>query len=82
DAHGVTVPSASHRLHFAVAGAGTLVATDNGSSVDHTPFASPDRAALDGHVVALVRGAGAGRLTVSATADGLTRGAVTLQARR
>ena len=82
DAHGVTVPSASHRLHFAVAGAGTLVATDNGSSVDHTPFASPDRAALDGHAVALVRGAGAGRLTVSATADGLARGAVTLQARR
>lgn len=80
DANGVTVPSASHRLHFAVKGAGQLIATDNGSSVDHTPFPSPDRAVLDGLAVALVRGAGKGRFTVSATADGLKAGSVDLSA--
>ncbi len=38
DSKGVTVPSAAQQLHFAVSGSGTLIATDNGSSVDHTPF--------------------------------------------
>jgi beta-galactosidase len=80
DAKGVTVPSATHRLRFAVKGAGTLIATDNGSSVDHTPFPSPDRAAQNGLAVALVRGAGVGRLTISASADGLTPGTVDLRA--
>ncbi|KQN40853.1 glycoside hydrolase [Sphingomonas sp. Leaf407] len=79
DAKGTTVPDAAHRLHFAVEGSGTLVATDNGSSVDHTPFASPDRAVLDGMAVALVRGAGRGRLRVTASADGLASGTITLR---
>jgi beta-galactosidase len=80
DAKGVTVPSATHRLHFAVAGAGVLIATDNASSVDHMPFPSPDRAAQDGLAVALVRGAGIGNFEVRATADGLKPGTVALRA--
>lgn len=80
DAKGVTVPSASHRLHFAVTGAGSLIATDNASSVDHTPFPSPDRSALDGLAVALVRGAGVGTFTISASAEGLKSGAVQMRA--
>lgn len=82
DAHGVTVPSATHLLRFTVRGAAALVATDNGSSVDHTPFPSPERAANDGHAVALVRGAGAGGFTVEATADGLQPGRLQLTATR
>lgn len=82
DAKGVTVPSASHRLHFGVTGAGSLIATDNASSVDHTPFPSPDRAALDGLAVALVRGAGVGTFTISASAEGLKSGAVQIRARQ
>nr|WP_314466977.1 glycoside hydrolase family 2 TIM barrel-domain containing protein [uncultured Novosphingobium sp.] len=80
DANGVTVPSAAQRLHFAVKGKGQLIATDNGSSVDHTPFPSPDRTAQDGLAVALVRGAGQGRFTVTATAEGLKGGSVDLSA--
>jgi beta-galactosidase len=79
DANGVTVPSANSRLHFAVKGAGQLIATDNGSSIDHTPFSSADRAAQDGVAVGLVRGAGDGRFTVTATAEGLKAGAVDLR---
>ncbi|WP_232313815.1 glycoside hydrolase family 2 TIM barrel-domain containing protein [Sphingobium sp. TCM1] len=82
DAKGVTVPSATHRLHFAVRGAGSLIATDNASSVDHTPFPSHERAVLDGVAVALVRGAGAGRFTVTATAAGLKSGAVELRSEK
>jgi len=79
DANGVTVPSADSRLHFAVKGTGQLIATDNGSSVDHTPFSSPDRAVQDGVAVGLVRGAGNGRFTVTATAQGLKAAAVDLR---
>ena len=82
DANGVTVPSADQRLHFAVKGAGQLIATDNGSSVDHIPFPSPDRTALNGVAVALVRGAGKGRFTVTATTEGLRAGSVDLEATR
>ena len=78
DAKGVTVPSATHRLHFAVSGKGSLVATDNGSSVDHTPFPSSDRSAQDGLAVALVRGNGSGRMRLTATAPGLKAGSVDL----
>ena len=80
DANGVTVPAATQRLHFAVKGAGSLIATDNGSSIDHTPFPLHDRAVLGGEAVALVRGAGDGRFMVTATADGLKPGAVELRA--
>lgn len=79
DARGTTVPSATHRLHFAIKDMGNLIATDNGSSVDHTPFPSPDRHAQNGMAVALVRGKGAGHLEVVATADGLEPGTVELR---
>ncbi|MCP3734632.1 DUF4982 domain-containing protein [Sphingomonas sp. RP10(2022)] len=82
DATGTTVPEDGRRLRFAVDGAGTLVATDNGSSVDHTPFASPERAVLGGHAVALVRGAGSGRFRVTATADGVAGDSIQLTATR
>ncbi len=82
DAKGVTVPAAEQLLHFAVQGAGELIATDNGSVTDHRPFASPDRQPRDGSAVALVRGAGDGRFTVHVRADGLKPGAITLQARK
>ncbi|VXC45851.1 glycoside hydrolase family 2 TIM barrel-domain containing protein [Sphingomonas sp. AX6] len=80
DANGVTVPRASHRLRFAVKGAGQLIATDNASSTDHTPFPSHSRAANDGVAAALVRGSGSGNFTIQATADGLKTGTVQLRA--
>lgn len=80
DVNGVTVPSATHRLHFEVKGAGRIIATDNGSSVDHTPFPSHARSVVNGHAVALVRGAGTGRFTVTATAEGLKPGKAELLA--
>lgn len=77
DAKGVTVPSAQAPLTFAVEG-GALVATDNGSSIDHVPFKSATRAPLLGKAVALVRAQGAGPVKVTATAPGLKPGSATL----
>lgn len=71
DAKGVVVPSADAAITFAVSGAGKLVAADNAAPADHTPFASPVRSAYGGAATALVRGAGAGKLTVKASAPGL-----------
>jgi beta-galactosidase len=80
DAKGVTVPGADPLVHFKVTGPGVIVATDNGSNTDHTPFPSHDRKANAGTVVALVRGAGAGSIRVEAAADGLKTGTATLRA--
>lgn len=82
DAKGVTVPNAQNVLRFQVSGAGQLIATDNGSFVDHNPFSSPHRAANGGVAVALVRGSGEGTFTVQATADGLKQDTVQLRSTR
>lgn len=82
DANGVTAPGADPLLHFKVTGPGVIVATDNASNVEHTPFSSHDRKADAGTAVALVRGSGAGAITVEASADGLKAGTATLRATR
>ncbi len=78
DAKGVVVPSADVAITFAVSGAGRLVAADNAAPADHTPFASPVRSAYRGTATALVRGSGAGKLTVKASAPGLEAATLTL----
>lgn len=80
DAQGVTMPGSNHRLRFTVRGAGTLIATDNASSTDHTPFVSPERETLNGTVVALVRGAGAGQIIIEARGEGLETASTTIEA--
>jgi len=80
DADGVTVPRAAHELRFSVAGPGMLVATDNASSTDHTPFPSATRKAEDGWATALVRGAGAGSMRVEVQAEGLRSASLDLRA--
>ena len=80
DAKGVTVPTARVRLHFSVTGPGSLIATDNASSTDHTPFPSPDRAVDNGNATALVRGTGSGRFRLAVRAEGLRPAAIDLRA--
>lgn len=82
DAEHRLVPTADASLHFEVHGAGVLVATDNGSPVDRTVFASPDRQAWSGMALAIVRthAGQPGPITVTATSPGLAAGTVTLVA--
>jgi beta-galactosidase len=81
DAAGIPVTTAKNALRFSISGPGELIATDNASPIDHTPFTSPERAALRGTCVAIVRAnADSGAITINATSDGLEQGSSVIQA--
>jgi beta-galactosidase len=81
DEHGVQVPSAAPKITFTAAGPVAILATDNGENASHEPFQAPTRTAWEGQCLAILRATAAGRITVSATAPGLTASAVTLNAK-
>jgi beta-galactosidase len=81
DAKGVVVPSAANRVRIAVEGPGRLVAYDNGSPTEHTPFQQAERPVFGGHALAMLRGTGPGTVRVRATAPGLKVGTATVTAR-
>ncbi len=76
DAHGITAPRAENTITFSIEGPGELVATDNGDPTSFERFSSKSRKAFGGLCLAIVRGrpGEAGRITVTATADGLEAG--------
>ncbi len=79
DAEGRMSPDAANGIEVSVAGAGVLVATDNGDPTDRTVFSSPSRNAFHGLLLAIVRTTReSGSVTVTATANGLTQGSVEL----
>jgi beta-galactosidase len=80
DANGVQVPAASMPITFSTTGA-EILATDNGDNASHESFQSPTRSAWEGQCLAIVRAATAGRITVSATAPGLTAATLAITAR-
>jgi beta-galactosidase len=81
DDKGVRIPFADDAITFQVSGPGKFVAGDNGKPDDHTVFSSPTRTAKDGRVLGLVRATdGTGKITVTATAEGLQPGTLTLTA--
>jgi len=54
---------------------------DNGNFMDHDPFQATQRKVYFGNALALVRAIGSsGRVTVTASADGVAPGSVTLTA--
>lgn len=83
DAGGHPVPQARNAITFTVAGAGELVATDNGDPTDMTAFPAATRRAFSGLALAIVRAkaaAAAGQaVAVSASAPGLVGAQVTLR---
>lgn len=81
DTNGLMVPRANQRVHFSVDGPGELVATDNGDPTNFESFQSPERAAFNGLVLAIVRArpGARGDVTVRADAEGLKGSAVTLR---
>ncbi|MGO9832612.1 MAG: glycoside hydrolase family 2 TIM barrel-domain containing protein [Polyangiaceae bacterium] len=79
DAHGEVVTSSSTPVTFAITGPGAIVAVDSGSMVQET-FRGHVRNAYQGLAFALVQATGAGAITVTASAAGLTGASVTVQA--
>ena len=64
---------------LSIEGDGKIVGVDNGRQPDHTSYQSLSRNAAAGQLVAIVQSTDkAGQFTVTATADGLTTGKVTV----
>lgn len=83
DAKGNVVPEANNTIHYTVTGAGEIVATDNGDPADLNSFIDHDKKAYSGLALAIVRAkVGAkGNIMVSASADGIAPGSVSIVAK-
>jgi beta-galactosidase len=81
DADGIEIPHADDLISFTVAGPGKIAAVDNGDNVSHELFQAHERHAFQGECVVFVKAAAApGEIKVSATANGLKSGAITIRA--
>jgi beta-galactosidase len=80
DKDGRPVPRAHDRITFKLSGPGEIVATDNGDATDLEAFQSPQRKAFNGLALAIVKtkAGEAGKLTLTASADGLEGAQVVL----
>jgi beta-galactosidase len=80
DANGRVVTSASSTpVTFSITGPGTIVAVDSGSVMAET-FRGTVRNTFQGLAFAIVQATGAGTITVSASAGGVTSASATVQA--
>ena len=83
DASGVELPQASDLISFQISGPGVIAAVDNADNSSHELFQAAARHAYQGECVAFVKAtAGSGKIVVTATAAGLSGGAVAIQAAR
>jgi beta-galactosidase len=78
DASGNVVTSASNAVTFSVSGPGAIIAVDSGSVTQET-FRGNVRNAYQGLAFAIIQATGAGTITVTASASGLTGASVTVQ---
>jgi beta-galactosidase len=79
DDAGTRIPDSTTVIHFAAVGPASIVAVDSGNFRDIDPFQQPQRKVYFGNVLALVRATGtSGRVTVTASADGLPPATLTL----
>ncbi len=80
DEAGNPVPNAADTVTVEVTGNGKLLAMDNGRQSDHTNYNAGYRNAYNGKVLAIVQSTHtAGSFTVTATAEGLAEGSVTVR---
>ena len=79
DKDGVPVPTASSAVTFTCTG-GTVLGTDNGNAACVEPMRTNTKSAFSGKVLCVCRHDGqAGALIVTATANGLSTGAITIK---
>ncbi len=79
DAKGRLVPKADNLIKFAVSGPGAVIGVGNGNPNSHEADKASERKAFNGLCCAIVQVTGAGGITVSASAEGLTGGKVNLK---
>jgi beta-galactosidase len=71
DSRGVTVPDANDLITFGISGPGFVAAVDNADTKSHEAFEGMQRRAFEGRCVAMVKASGAGRITITASAEKL-----------
>ena len=83
DQNGLTVPRSKNAIRFEIAGAGEIVATDNGDATDLTSFQSKTRRAYNGLALVIVRSikGKSGKITLKAFSDGLKGAEVVISSR-
>lgn len=80
DSVGTVVPTADPLVRFSITG-GTVIAVDNANLQDREPYLADRRRAFNGRGLAYVKSGQPGRLTVTATADGLRGASITIVVR-
>jgi beta-galactosidase len=81
DASGVVIPDAADLITFKVSGPGRVVAVDSGDNSSHEPFQATERRAFQGRCFAVLRAdAPTGRINVTASAEGLAPGSLSIAA--
>ncbi|WP_241738934.1 glycoside hydrolase family 2 TIM barrel-domain containing protein [Pontibacter beigongshangensis] len=79
DANGVVCPNADKMVKFDISGPGVITAVDNGNILSHEPYQASERRAYRGKSVAIIKASKpGGKMTITATADGLTAGTVSV----
>lgn len=82
DADGNLVPHADNLVHFKIEGVGFIAGMDNGNQTSHEPFKASYRKAFNGLCLAVLQSSGKiGKITLTATADGLKEARVEIQAK-
>ncbi len=80
DAHGVPVPVADDLVRFTVKG-GIIAGTDNGDPTDPASLSRPERRLFSGKALAVVKSTGRGKITLTASVEGVGESSVTIRAR-
>ncbi|HWK06742.1 MAG TPA: beta-galactosidase GalB [Puia sp.] len=79
DAAGNPVPEADNLIRFTANGEGAVIATDNGSETSMESFKTNEHKAFHGMCLAVIQSKGkAGRIQLTATAEGLAATSITL----
>ncbi|WP_324672155.1 glycoside hydrolase family 2 TIM barrel-domain containing protein [Hymenobacter sp. GOD-10R] len=81
DANGVVCPNSNKLIQFSVSGGGGIAAVDNADRNDHDPYQATERKTYKGTCIALIKTkVSTGKITIKASAQGLTGGVVTIDA--
>ena len=81
DEAGTRIPDSSTMIHFAVSGPASIIAVNNGNLRETDPFQASQRKLYLGNAIAILRAtASSGKVTVTATADGIPAATLTLTA--
>ncbi len=80
DADGTPLPTADNLVNFTVKG-GRIAGTDNGDPTDPVSLSKPDRHLFSGKALAIVKADTKGKVTLTASVEGVGQTSITLRAK-